>query len=300
MRKIIPQKFYYAIAPGALTGFSRRAPENNSKIIFSACNHFDSGGNFSVQNPHLRGCGQGGEFCNFSLFWGVFHVREGGVPGQCRGKVASQRGSPPAPQQGVRPLARHYGGPVDFRIPKSNANVLSGALHEGLIDSTEVAAPAAGQFVDRLQHPHALTLKVHDRHRKQIPVLTVFFSITMLSCLSFCGDSSKNCLLKSVVHHRAFVGSIGKIFSGGSQKSQIFPRKSGGEIDPGNSGLSGADWGLSRAYQGLFGADRAQFLRTSHAATGGEQKLPERALFGPSGAFPAKPLFARISPIRHL
>ena len=35
MRKIIPQKFYYVIAPGALTGFSCRAPENNSKIIFS-------------------------------------------------------------------------------------------------------------------------------------------------------------------------------------------------------------------------------------------------------------------------
>ena len=33
--KIIPQKFYYVIAPGALTGFSCRAPENNSKIIFS-------------------------------------------------------------------------------------------------------------------------------------------------------------------------------------------------------------------------------------------------------------------------
>ena len=44
MRKIIPQKFYYVIAPGALTGFSCRAPENNSKIIFPACNHFDSEG----------------------------------------------------------------------------------------------------------------------------------------------------------------------------------------------------------------------------------------------------------------
>ena len=41
MRKIIPQKFYYVIAPGALTGFSCRAPENNSKIIFPACNHFE-------------------------------------------------------------------------------------------------------------------------------------------------------------------------------------------------------------------------------------------------------------------
>ena len=44
MRKIIPQKLYYVIAPGALTGFSCRAPENNSKINFPACNHFDSEG----------------------------------------------------------------------------------------------------------------------------------------------------------------------------------------------------------------------------------------------------------------
>ena len=33
------------IALGALTGFSCRAPENNSKIIFPACNHFESEGN---------------------------------------------------------------------------------------------------------------------------------------------------------------------------------------------------------------------------------------------------------------
>ena len=32
--KKIPQKFYCVIAPGVLTGFSCRAPENNSKIIF--------------------------------------------------------------------------------------------------------------------------------------------------------------------------------------------------------------------------------------------------------------------------
>ena len=31
--------------PEALTGFSCRAPENNSKIIFPACNHFESEGN---------------------------------------------------------------------------------------------------------------------------------------------------------------------------------------------------------------------------------------------------------------
>ena len=43
-QKIIPQKFCYVIATGVITGFSCRAPENNSKIIFSACNHFDSEG----------------------------------------------------------------------------------------------------------------------------------------------------------------------------------------------------------------------------------------------------------------
>ena len=41
-QKIIPQKKFYVVAPGALAGFSCRAPENNSKIIFPACNHFDS------------------------------------------------------------------------------------------------------------------------------------------------------------------------------------------------------------------------------------------------------------------
>ena len=34
------------IAPGALTGFSCRPPENNSKIIFPACNHVESEGTF--------------------------------------------------------------------------------------------------------------------------------------------------------------------------------------------------------------------------------------------------------------
>ena len=33
-QKRIPQKFCYVIAPGAITGFSCRAPENNSKIFF--------------------------------------------------------------------------------------------------------------------------------------------------------------------------------------------------------------------------------------------------------------------------
>ena len=54
MRKIIPQKFYYVIAPRVLTGFSCRTPENNSKIIFPACVRFDSQGRHPDQQLHLR------------------------------------------------------------------------------------------------------------------------------------------------------------------------------------------------------------------------------------------------------
>ena len=52
--------------------------------------------------------------------------------------------------------------------------------------------------------------------------------------------------------------------------------------------LFGADCGLSRAYRGLSGADRDEFLRTphSHGCRGEEQKWP---FFGPSGAFRANP-----------
>ena len=61
-----------------------------------------------------------------------------------------------------------------------------------------------------------------------------------------------------------------------------------GDFNPGKSGLFGADWALSRAYRGLFGADRAQFLRTSQ-----RQGRAEIAFFGPIGAFRAKPPFAK-------
>ena len=39
-----PVRAHPVIAPGALTGFYCRAPENNSKIIFPACNHLESEG----------------------------------------------------------------------------------------------------------------------------------------------------------------------------------------------------------------------------------------------------------------
>ena len=44
--------------------------------------------------------------------------------------------------------------------------------------------------------------------------------------------------------------------------SPTFSEKILGGIDPEKSGLCGTDWGLSRVYSGLFGADRDQFLGT--------------------------------------
>ena len=77
----------------------------------------------------------------------------------------------------------------------------------------------------------------------------------------------------------------------GGLKPQIF-RENRGEILPAKSGLFGANWDLFRAYRGLFGADRDQFLRTPQPR-GKSGNCPERALFGPIGAFRAKPPFAK-------
>ena len=74
-------------------------------------------------------------------------------------------------------------------------------------------------------------------------------------------------------------------------KPQIF-RENRGEILPAKSGLFGANWDLFRAYRGLFGADRDQFLRTPQPR-GKSRNCPERALFGLIGAFRAKPPFAK-------
>ena len=57
------------IAPGALTGFSCRAPENNSKIIFPACNHFESEG--SCSRGHLHGGGWGLLFSQYKFFTSI-------------------------------------------------------------------------------------------------------------------------------------------------------------------------------------------------------------------------------------
>ena len=70
-----------------------------------------------------------------------------------------------------------------------------------------------------------------------------------------------------------------------------------GEILPGKSGLFGANWRYFRAYfQGLFGADRDQFL-TPHSHGGRAEiapKGPFLALFGPFRA--KKPPFAKPPP----
>ena len=71
-QKRIPQKFCYVIAPGAITGFSCKVPENNSKIIFPACNHLDSEGNSWRINDckvNISGHTVIKSVC-VSLFWG--------------------------------------------------------------------------------------------------------------------------------------------------------------------------------------------------------------------------------------
>ena len=74
-------------------------------------------------------------------------------------------------------------------------------------------------------------------------------------------------------------------------KPQIL-RENRAKILPGKSGLFGPDWSLFKAYQGLFGADRDRFLRTSQPG-GGSKNSPERAFLGPIGAFWPKPPFAK-------
>ena len=93
---------------------------------------------------------------------------------------------------------------------------------------------------------------------------------------------------------RSAKGVLGKIQRGAHKrglKPQIF-RENRGEILPGKSGLFGANRDHFRAGRGLFGADRDQFLRTLQPR-GKSRNCPERALFGPIGAFWAKPPFAK-------
>ena len=81
----------------------------------------------------------------------------------------------------------------------------------------------------------------------------------------------------------AFCNEIPREIQTGAYKRRLKPQifiENRGEILPGKSGLFGADWGL-------FRADRDQCLRTSHPR-GKSRNCPERALFGPIGAFRAK------------
>ena len=87
---------------------------------------------------------------------------------------------------------------------------------------------------------------------------------------------------------------IGEIQTGAHKrglKPQIF-KENRGEILSRKSGLFGANWDLFRAYRGLFGADWDQFLRTPQPR-GKSRNSPKRALFGPIGAFRAKPPFVK-------
>ena len=52
-----------------------------------------------------------------------------------------------------------------------------------------------------------------------------------------------------------------------------------GGIRPGKSGLFGADWDLSRAHRGLFGANRDQFLCTSQPLGGERAEIPPKGPF---------------------
>ena len=81
----------------------------------------------------------------------------------------------------------------------------------------------------------------------------------------------------------------------GGLKPQIF-RENRGEFLPAKSGLFGANWDLFRAYRGLFGADRDQFLRTPQPRGGRAEIAPKRpflaqlAPFGPSPPLLSPPL----------
>ena len=74
--------------------------------------------------------------------------------------------------------------------------------------------------------------------------------------------------------------------------SPKFSEKIGGKSFLENRAFSGQIGAFFRADRGLFGADRDQFLRTPQPR-GKSRNCPERALFGPIGAFRAKPPFAK-------
>ena len=102
------------------------------------------------------------------------------------------------------------------------------------------------------------------------------------NCLDHCPHTSSCGLLFGKIQRGAHKRGL---------KPQIF-RENREEILPGKSGLFGANWHHFRAGQGLFGADRDQFLFTPQPQ-GKSRNCPERALFGPIAPFRAKPPFAK-------
>ena len=83
--------------------------------------------------------------------------------------------------------------------------------------------------------------------------------------------------------------------NGGSQAGNLrpnFSEKIGGNSPLGESGLFGADWGLSKVYRGFFGAFSGP-IPPHLTTTIKSRKCPKKALFGPIGAFRAKPPFAK-------
>ena len=81
--------------------------------------------------------------------------------------------------------------------------------------------------------------------------------------------------------------NFGKTQTGGLTNGGLSPKfsENRGEIGSGKSGLSRASWGL-------FGADWDQLPHIPQPR-GKTRNCPERALFGPIGAFQANPPFAK-------
>ena len=88
---------------------------------------------------------------------------------------------------------------------------------------------------------------------------------------------------------------LGKNPNGGSQTgglSKTIFERIGGRSLLGNRAFSGLIGCFSGPIRAFFGADRDQFLRTPQSRWK-SRDCPERALFGPIGAFRAKPPFAK-------
>ena len=73
-------KNYKIPLPGPTPENGEKLPKNYKICIFGVIFPL-----FGANFPHFRGSDRGGEFCNFSPFFGDFHP--GGSPGSVRGKT---------------------------------------------------------------------------------------------------------------------------------------------------------------------------------------------------------------------